>query len=120
MAGEHRHDVGDDAAAVELAPRLGGHRQQLEHRAEAPLEDRRVERLLAREVVVEARGADADALGDVPQRRAFVAALGEQLGRGVEDRLGGATGASPLAKQGRRGGCDGRGSRGQGGSFATN
>jgi hypothetical protein len=99
---------------------LGGQRQQLEHRAEAPLEDRRVERLLAREVVVEARSADADALGDVPQRRAFVAALGEELGRGVEDGLGGAAGASPLAEQGRRRGRDAAGSRRQGGSFVTN
>jgi len=41
-------------------------------------------------VVVEARDAQADPLGDVAQRRPLEAALGEQrLGR-VEDALGGA------------------------------
>ena len=49
----------------------------LEPVGERPLEDLPVEGLLRREVVQQARAADADGLGDVVQRRAVVAVLGE-------------------------------------------
>jgi hypothetical protein len=55
--------------------------------AQPALEHRGVERFLAREVVVEARGGQIDRGGDVAHRGAREAALGEQgLGR-VEDAV---------------------------------
>ena len=71
--------------------------QELEHLA--------VQRLLGREVVQQAGPTDADAGGDVVERRALVAGGREADDRLVEDRLAGACGSSGRR---RRAGVDDR------------
>ena len=60
-----------------------------EDRPDPALEDRRIERLFARKVVVEARGTDPDPRRHVPHCGPFEAVAGEGLLGRVEDGLGG-------------------------------
>src|SRR5437899_248596 len=79
-------------------------RHRLDDRPEPALEDRVVERLLAGEVVVEARGGDPHLARQVSHRHALHAARREQALGGVEDDLArgrGRTLANP-ALRGRR------------------
>ena len=61
--------------------------QPLDPVAEQALEDLAVQRVLGREVVQQARPADADAGGDVVQRGALVAVLAEAVQRLGEDQV---------------------------------
>ena len=61
--------------------------EHVDQRPHAALEHRGVERFLAGEVVVEARGGEADRGRDVAHRGAREAALGEQGLGGVEDAV---------------------------------
>jgi hypothetical protein len=54
-----------------------------------PSDDRLEQVLLRAHVVVQARGADAQASGDLADGSAVIAALSEQRERGVEDGIGG-------------------------------
>jgi hypothetical protein len=65
-------------------------REQIDDRLEAALEHRLVERLLAREVVVDAGLVEAHLAGDLAHRDAGEAALREQGFGRIEDPRGGA------------------------------
>ena len=79
---EPPHGLGEHAVDVR-PPLFGGGRvvdglvDALPPVGERPLEHGLVDRVLRREVVQQARPPDADAGGDVVQRRALVAVLGE-------------------------------------------
>ena len=89
-AGQELHHLVDELDGVDRAIRVASGRtpQCQENRADASLQDRCVERVLAGEVVVEARDSDANAQRNVPQRRALEALLRKDLLGCVQDLFG--------------------------------
>jgi hypothetical protein len=100
--------IEDRSTVALLARRLRELGQQLEHRPDAAREDGGVERILAREVVVERRDPQLDGRGDVAQRGARVATLGEERLCRVEDALGGQLALAAKPRVEARGGLDRR------------
>ena len=84
-------DLGGEAVGAAGRGRRGRERvvEEAQEGIEEALEHRLVELPLAVEVVVDALGADADAVGDLAEGRGLVAALGEELLGGGENALRG-------------------------------